>query len=44
VPVTLAALPDMLPVTCEPGKLSTLNVVNVALLVAVMFAAVPVVF
>ena len=44
VPVTLAALPEMLPLTCEPGKLNALNVVSVELLLAVMLAAVPVVF
>ena len=44
VPVTLAALPEMLPVTCDPGRLNTLRVVIVLLLVAVIFAAVPVVF
>ena len=44
VPVTLPALPEMLPLTCEPGKLSELKVVNDELLVAVMLAAVPVVF
>ena len=44
VPVTLPALPEMLPVTCEPSKLKALNVVSVELLDAVMFAAVPVVF
>jgi hypothetical protein len=44
VPVTLAELPEILPVTCEPGKLKALKVVSVALVVAVMLAAVPVVF
>lgn len=44
VPVTLAALPLMLPDTCEPGKLSALKVVMVLLLLAVILAAVPVVF
>ena len=44
VPVTLPALPEMLPLTCEPGKLNALKVVKDELLVAVMFAAVPVVF
>ena len=44
VPVTFAALPEMLPVTCEPGKLNALRVVSVELLVAVILAAVPVVF
>lgn len=44
VPVTFAALPEMLPETCEPGRLSALNVVSVELLEAVMLAAVPVVF
>ena len=44
MPVTLAALPEMLPDTCEPGKLNALKVVSVELLVAVMLAAVPVVF
>ena len=44
IPVTLAALPEMLPDTCEPGKLKELSVVIVELLEAVMLAAVPVVF
>ena len=44
VPVTFAALPLIFPLTCEPGKLSALNVVNVELLDAVTLAAVPVVF
>ena len=44
VPVTFAAFPEILPLTCDPGKLNALNVVKVELLVAVMFAAVPVVF
>jgi hypothetical protein len=44
VPVTFAALPEMLPLTCDPGKLKALKVVSVELLLAVMFAAVPVVF
>ena len=44
VPVTLAAFPLMLPLTCEPGRLNALRVVNVLLDDAVMLAAVPVVF
>ena len=40
----MAALPEMLPLTCEPGKLNAFKVVSVELLVAVMLAAVPVVF
>jgi hypothetical protein len=44
VPVTFAALPLMFPLTCDPGKLNALKVVKVLLEVAVMFAAVPVVF
>src|SRR5271165_5120191 len=40
----LAAFPALSPVTCEPGKLKAERVVSVELEVAVMFAAVPVVF
>ena len=43
VPVTLAALPLMLPDTWEPGRLRALKVVMVLLLLAVILDAVPVV-
>jgi hypothetical protein len=44
VPVTFAAFPAISPVTCDPGSDRADSVVNVELVVAVMFAAVPVVF